>query len=138
MGGVLWLKWKPMIDAIRIADVCPERTLVLKEKGKDNYLPIWINPTQAEIRAALLQGLPYKNVILDNFLADNNAGDADVRCATIYHEDNTFYASLLLSRHGRPYGIRCPIGIALALAVRAGAPILVDEAVFDKAGARLV
>ena len=33
--------------------------------------------------------------------------------------------------------VRCPIGPAHALAVRANAPILVDDALSDKAGVRL-
>ena len=125
------------IDSIRIADVCPERTLILKQKGAESYLPVWINRSQAEILAALLQGLPNKNVALDNFLASINAIDADVKCATIHSQENSFHTKILLARHGRPYQVRCPIGVAPALPVRANAPLLVDEALFGRAGVRL-
>jgi uncharacterized protein len=125
------------IDSIRIGVACPERTLILRPKDVDSYLCIWISASQAEILADQLHGRPAKKKDLDGFLADNNAVDSDIECATIYLENNTFYARVLLSGHSGPYEVRCPIGIALALAVRADAPILVDEALFDRAGVRL-
>lgn len=126
------------IDSIRVAAASPERMLILKEKGEDNYLSIWVSPSHAEILAAQLHRRPDKKKDLALFLTTISAADADdIKCTTIYLEDTTFYGKVLLSRHGRSYGVRCPIGVALALAVRTNAPILVDEALFDKAGVRL-
>ena len=123
------------IDSIRVAAACPdELTLILKQKGSDSYVLVWLSQRQGEILAGQLHGRPDRKKDLDIFLADNNAADSDIECATIYLENNTFYAKVLLSRHYRPYEVRCPIGVALALAVRTNAPILVDEALFDKAG----
>jgi len=84
--------------------------------------------------AAQLQGRPDKSIDLDLFLANINAAGSDVKCVTIHLENNTFYAKVLLSHHDKPYEVKCPIGRALTLACRADAPILVDEALFDKAG----
>ncbi len=125
------------IDSIRLAAACPQRTLILKQKDADSYLPIWISPSQTGILADQLHGRPDKNKDLDLFLGDINAADSDIECTTIYLENNTFFAKVILSRHYRPYEVRCPIGLALALAVRASAPILVDEVLFDRAGVRL-
>ncbi len=123
-----------IIDSVRVAAVSPERTIILQQKGADHYLPFWVSPSQADILAAQLQGRPDKSVAPDLFLDNIKTSDADIKYATIHLENNTFYAKVLLSRHGRPHEIECPIGIALALACRADAPIVVDEAVFDKAG----
>jgi len=49
-------------------------------------------------------------------------------------DNNIFYARLLLSEHDKPREVDCPSAIALALAVRAQAPIFAEEAVLDKAG----
>lgn len=125
------------IDSIRVAAACPQRTLILKQKDADSYLPIWISPYQADILADQLHGRPDRQKDLDIFLADNNAADSDIECATIYLEDNTFFAKVLLSQHHKPYEVSCPIGVALALTVRANVPILVDETLFDRAGVRL-
>jgi len=123
------------IDSVRVTTASPERTIILREKGPENYLPLWVNPLQADILADQLQGRPDKSVDPDLFLANINAADSDIKGVTIHLENNTFYAKLLLSRH-EPYEVRCPIGIALTLACRVEAPILVDEALFDKAGVR--
>ena len=123
-----------IVDSIRVAAACPELTLILKPKNVDSYLPIWISQQQGQTLANELRGRPDSSKELDAFLADNNATDSDIGCAIICLEHNTFFAKVLLSRYHRPYEVRCPIGLALALAARANAPILVDEALFDRAG----
>jgi bifunctional DNase/RNase len=125
-----------VVDSIRVAAACPELTLILRPKDVDSYLPIWISPSQAEILADQLHGRPDKDAELDLFLANSNAASADIRGTVIHLEGATFHATILLSQHGRDYEAECPIGIALALACRANAPILVDEALFDRAGVR--
>ena len=125
------------VDSIRSAAACPELSLLLKEKDGASYLPVWMDPSQAEVLAAELNGLPHKDVGLDLLLANSNAFGADIRGTVIHLEGATFHATILLSQHGRDYEVRCPIGIALALAVRANAPILVDDALFYRAGVRL-
>ena len=124
------------IDSIRVAAIFPERTILLQQKGAESYLPFWVSPSQADILAAQLQGRPDKCIDPDLFLANINAACSVIKCVTIHLENNTFYAKILLSRHGKPYEVKCPIGIALTLACRAEAPILVDEVLFDKAGVR--
>jgi bifunctional DNase/RNase len=125
------------IDSIRVAAACPELTLILKSKGTDGYLPIWISQPQADILAGQLHGRSDKNKDLDLFLDGVDAADSNIECASVYLEGNTFFAKVLISRHPVPYEVSCPIGLALALAVRANAPILVDGALFDRAGVRL-
>ena len=122
------------IDSIRVTTASPERTIILQQKGADCYLPFWVSSSQADILATELQGRPDKSRDPDLFLANINADDSDIKGATIHLENNTFYAKLLLSRHDETYEVRCPIGIALTLACRVEAPILVDKALFDKAG----
>ena len=125
------------VDSIRVGVACPERTLTLRQKGTESYLPIWIRPSEAEILADQLHGRPDKGVELDLFLAKNNAVTADIRGAVVRLEGATSCATVLLSQHDSDYEAKCPIGIALALAVRANAPVLADEALFDRAGVRL-
>jgi len=122
------------IDSIRVAAISPERMLILQQKGAECYLSFWISPSQADILAAQLRGLPDKSTEPDLFLADINAADPDIKCATIQLENSTFYAKILFSCHDKSCEVGCPVGIALALACRANAPILIDEALFDQAG----
>jgi len=124
------------IDSIRVAAVSPERMLILKQKGAECYLPFWVSSSQADILAAQLQGRPDKSTEPDHFLANINAADSDIKCVTIHLESNTFCAKILFSHHDKPYEVKCPMAIALTLACRVEAPILVNEALFDKAGVR--
>ena len=124
------------IDSIRVAAISPERTLILKQKGAECYLPFWVSSSQADILATHLKGWPDKSTEPDLFLANINAADSDIKCITIHLENNTFYAKILFSRTDKPYEVKCPMGMALTLACRVEAPILVDEALFDKAGVR--
>ena len=48
-------------------------------------------------------------------------------------ENNIFYATLLYSQHDKPHEVDCPPTMALALAVRARAPIFAEERVLNKA-----
>jgi len=125
------------IDSIRVTTASPERTIILQQKGADCYLPFWVSSSQADILATELQGRPDKGTDPDLFLANINAADSDIKCVTIHLENNTFYAKILFSHPDEPYEVKCPIGIALTLAYRVEAPILVDEALFDKAGVTL-
>jgi len=124
------------IDSIRVGAFSPERTIILQQKGADCYLPFWVSPSQADILAAQLQGRPDKSVGPDLFLANINTADSDIKCVTIHLENNTFYAKILFSRRDKPYEVKCPVGIALTLACRVEAPILVDETLFNEAGVR--
>jgi len=125
-----------IIDSIRVAVVSPERMLILKQKGAECYLPFWVSSSQADILADQLNGLPDKSTDPDYFLANINAANSNIKYVTIQLENSTFYAKVLFSYHDKPCEVKCPMGIALTLACRADAPILVDEALFDKAGVR--
>ena len=125
------------IDSIRVTTASPERTIILKQKRAEHYLPFWVSSSQADILAAQLQGRFDKSIDPDLFLANINAADSDIKCVTIHLENDTFYAKVLLSQHDKTYEAKCPIGIALTLAYRAEAPILVDEALFNKVGVTL-
>ena len=125
------------IDSIRIPTVSPERVIILKEKGAEHYLPFWVSASQADILAGELQGRPDKSTAPDLFLTNIDATESKIKSVTIHVENGTFYAKVLLSQHDQPCEVACPIGTALTLAYRAEAPIMVDEALFDKVGVTL-
>lgn len=125
------------IDSIRFVAACPDKlTLILKQEGAGSYVPIWLSQ-QGEILADQPHGRPDRENALNIFLADNNAADSDTECATLYLEGSAFLANLMLSRHHKPNEVSCPIGLALALTVRANAPILVESELFERSGAHL-
>jgi len=125
------------IDSVRVNTASPERTIILKQKGVERYLFFWVTQSQADILAGQLQGRPDKSTAPDLFLSNINATESNVKSVTIDLENETFYAKVLLSQQGQLHEVGCPIGTALALGYRAGAPIGVDEALFDKVGVKL-
>ncbi len=126
------------VDSIRVAEGRPqELTLILKQKGENTYLPVWISQHQGQILANELNGKPDNAKDVDAFLGENNATDSEIIAGIVYLDESAFHAKVLLSGHPSPYEVSCPIGLALAIAVRARAPILVDESLFDRAGVRL-
>jgi len=106
--------------------------VVLKDKRADRYLPILIGETQADVLTGELQGR--RSVEPDRFLAITNATTGGVKSVTIHLESDTFYAKLLCHHDEE---VKCPIGVALALAVRAKVLIWVEDAVLDKAALTL-
>lgn len=123
-----------IVDSIRVGAISPERTIILQQKGAECYLPFWVSSSQADILASQLHGRSDKSIDPDLFLTNINATDSNIKCVTIHLEHSNYYTKILLSRHGNLYEVKCPMGVALTLACRSNAPILVDEALFGKAG----
>lgn len=127
-----------VVDCIRVAEGHPhELTLLLRQKGQNTYLPIWISQHQGKILANELNGIADLTSEIDAFLDEKGAAHSDIKAAIVCLDGDTFLAKLLLSGHPSPYEVRSPIGLALAIAVRTGAPILADESLFDRAGVGL-
>ena len=45
------------IDSIRVSMMNYQHVVILKEKGSDRYLPIWIGPAEADAISVKLQNL---------------------------------------------------------------------------------
>lgn len=125
-----------VVESIRVSLVTQHRVVILKEVDGERHLPIWIGSYEAEAIAMELQGvtasrpLPYDLIrsIIDDM------GGAVERIAVTDLTDDVFYARIVLRQNGREVEIDSRPSDAIALAVRARVPILVDDAVMDKAG----
>ena len=125
-----------IIDSVRRDMLNDMWVVILKEKGAERYLPIYAGSPQASLVAKQLQGVGDSE--LEDYVFSLTSIDttkSKVESVIINGFDNNiFYARLLLSQHDKPQQVDCPPAIALALGVRAQAPIFVEEAVLDKAG----
>ncbi|MBI4303372.1 MAG: bifunctional nuclease family protein [Chloroflexi bacterium] len=65
-------------DALRVPRDSSKRTIILKQKGTERYLPFRISASEAEILASQLQGLLDRRAIPDLFLANNGATESDI------------------------------------------------------------
>lgn len=124
------------IDSVRVSLMNYQRVVILKEKMADRYLPIWIGPAEADAIVVKLQGVNVPRPLTHDLLRSIiDALGATINSITVTDlKNDTFYAKITLNVDGGQTEIDSRPSDALALAVRVGAPIYVDESVLDRAG----
>lgn len=128
-----------VVESIRVSLVTQHRVVILREVEGDRHLPIWIGPFEAEAIAMVLQGvgsarpLPYD--LLTNVIEELGATVSRIVVTNL--DQDVFYSRIILNHEGSEVTIDSRPSDAIALAVRAKIPILVDESVMEKAGVRL-
>lgn len=124
------------VESIRVSLVTQQRVVILKEIDGDRHLPIWIGAYEAEAIAMELQGvtptrpLPYD--LMQTLLRELNATVDQVIIGDL--NEQVFYARVVVSTSESTFEVDSRPSDAIALAVRTGSRILVDEAVMDSAG----
>lgn len=109
--------------------------IVLVRSPDDLLLPIWIGPNEAAAIAMALQGVtPPRPLTHDLFVATLEVLGQPLRSARITRlADGVFYGELVIGEKGQTVVDARPSD-AIALAIRAGAPVLVAAAVLEEAG----
>jgi len=124
------------IDSIRVSLMNYQRVVILKEKDADRYLPIWIGPSEADAIAVKLQDVtvprPLTHDLLRSVIDTLGASINSIIVSEL--KNDTFFAKIILNVDGGEMEVDSRPSDALALAVRAGAPIYAEETVLDKAG----
>ena len=125
-----------VIDSIRVSLMNYQRVVILKERDADRYLPIWIGPAEAEAIAVKLQDVavprPLTHDLLRSVITTLGAGVNHIVVSDL--ENDTFFAKVIIQFNGQTSEVDCRPSDAIALAVRAEAPIFVEESVLAKAG----
>jgi bifunctional DNase/RNase len=110
--------------------------VLLKTVEGNRFLPIWIGHPEAASILMKLQGATTPRPMTHDLLC-SMLGELEVRCTQIAVtelRENTFYASITLNVGGRELEIDSRPSDAIALAVRAGAPIFAaDEVIAESA-----
>jgi len=114
------------------------RVVVLKERGGDRVLPIWIRAHEGDLLAARLgecsQDRPMGPDLTVRLL---EVGGARIERVTIESvREFTFIASITVAAGGESHEVDARPSDALNLAVRVGAPVFVTAEVIDQAGVR--
>jgi len=125
-----------IIDSIRTSLMNYQRVAILKERAAERYLPIWIGPTEADAIAVKLQGATVRRPLSHDLLHSVIGALGATLNSIVINElkGDTFYAKIILNVDGGQMEVDSRPSDALALAVRAGVPIYVEEAVLDRAG----
>lgn len=127
------------VESIRVSLVSQNRVVILKEVDGERHLPIWIGAYEADAIAMELQGvtpqrpLPYD--LMRSMLTDLGATVSQIVISNL--SDQIFFARIVLEQGGRALEIDARPSDAIALAVRANARILVEDAVMERASVTL-
>jgi hypothetical protein len=116
-------------------DLVGKQPIVLLKTAEGNkFLPIWIgHPEAAAILMKLQDQSPQRPMTHDLFTDVLSQLDATVVRITVTElKESTFYATITLQQNGSEIEIDSRPSDAIALAVRAGAPIFADETVIEE------
>jgi uncharacterized protein len=124
-----------VVESVRVHMLSSRHVVILKEAGRDRYLPIWIGPWEASAIAMKLQGLtPERPLTHDLFATTLEELGVKVERVVISDlADETFHARLVLEGPGKVVEVDARPSDALALAVRTGVRIFAADSVLDQA-----
>jgi len=124
------------IDSVRVSLMSAQRLVVLRDTNADRYLPIWVGPYEAEAITVALQEIeiarPLTHDLLKNVFTSFNAQIRRVEIVAL--RDDIFYGNIVVEADGQTINVDARPSDAIALAVRARVPILVDPSVMALAG----
>jgi bifunctional DNase/RNase len=125
-----------VIDSVRVHLMTPQRVVVLKQTDSERYLPIWVGLYEAEAITVALQEVemvrPLTHDLLKNVFGAFSA--QIVRVEIVKLQEDIFYGSIVALVDRREVHVDSRPSDAIAIAVRAHVPILVNPAVMEAAG----
>ena len=125
-----------VIEAIRVNVINDQHVVVLKEADGPRVLPIWITVDVANSIALVLQGSEVTRPLTHDLLRSviDEMGGMVQRVVVNDLKERVFYAIIEIETASSRLRIDSRSSDALALAVRTGSPIYVEDHVFDEAG----
>jgi bifunctional DNase/RNase len=124
------------IDSVRVNLMSPQRLVILREVGADRYLPIWVGQYEAEAITVALQEVemirPLTHDLLKNVFNTLHAKIKRIEIVSL--REDIFYGNIVAEVNGEETNVDSRPSDAIALAVRAHVPILVEESVIKNAG----
>ena len=109
--------------------------VILRDKEGQKVLPIWVGVFEANAIALQIENVtpqrPMTHDLLNNVIHDLKADIQKIVVSDL--KENTFYALIYVSIGGEVTAIDARPSDAIALALRARAPIFVEDKVIDSA-----
>lgn len=124
------------INGLAVDAQAKSHVVILKEKEGERVLPIWIGPAEAQAIARELAGQRFPRPLTHDLLATIVEGlKAKVTRVVIADlRDNTFYAHLVIEKDGEVVAIDARPSDSIAVALRTGADIFVNEKLLAEPG----
>jgi len=121
------------VVGIRVEQPQNQPVLLLREANGDRYLPIWIGQSEAAAIVLEQQGVepvrPLTHDLIRDVIAALGHSLKEVRIVDL--QEGTFYADLIFDRNIK---VSARPSDSVAIALRVGVPIYVEEAVLAEAG----
>ena len=125
------------LRAVRVDLQSRTPVLVLQETGAlRRSIPIFIGEPEAVAIECAVRGVPAPRPLTHDLLRDvlGELSVSLVRVVVTELRDATYYAELHLEHNGQPKVISARPSDAVALALRTGSPIFVDDELMDEEG----
>ena len=128
-----------MLKAVKISSLNMDPTtnspiIILKEIEGEETLPIWIGLLEATAIASEIEGVKFSRPMTHDLLKNvmDKMGIKVKKVEICDLKDNTYYAFIHLTKNGKTLTIDSRPSDAIALALRAEAPIFVSDEVLEK------
>lgn len=122
------------VQGLFVDPISERPVLLLRQWEEARVLPIWIGPSEAHAIAMRLDGIsaprPMTHDLLNDLIGRLGATVEQVQICDF--QENTYFAQIVLSVGGREAILDARPSDAIALAVRAEAPVFVREDLFDR------
>jgi uncharacterized protein len=109
--------------------------IILRDKDGQKVLPIWVGIFEANAIALQIENVatprPMTHDLLKNIISDLEATVQKIVVCDL--KENTFYALIHMVVNGHPVAVDARPSDAIALALRAKAPIFVEDTVIENA-----
>ncbi len=123
------------IKGLMVDPVTNMPIIILRDKDGQKVLPIWVGIFEANAIALQIENVatprPMTHDLLKNVITDLDASVQKIVVCDL--KDNTFYALIHLLVNGHTVAIDARPSDAIALALRAKAPIFVEDVVIENA-----
>jgi len=119
---------------ITMEDLSAVQTMLLKEKNGDRGFPIVIGIFEAWAIKRIVEKEPFARPLTHDLLTNviDAMGGKLTRIAVTALRNSTYHASLYIEQDGRLVEVDARPSDAIALAMKAEAPIFVSEQVFEE------
>jgi bifunctional DNase/RNase len=123
------------IKGLMIDPITNMPIIILRDTAGESVLPIWVGIFEANAIALELEKIVPPRPMTHDLLRDviTGLGARIQRIAVTELKDNTFYAMIHLSHNGSAFQVDARPSDAIALALRAEAPIFVEQNVIELA-----
>ena len=123
------------IKGLMVDPITNTPIVILRDKDGQKVLPIWVGVFEANAIALQIENVstprPMTHDLLRNVIHDLKAEILKIVVSDL--KENTFYALIHLEVNGEPLAVDARPSDAIALALRARAPIYVEDRVIDNA-----